>query len=119
MCSTPQKHPAATVAVCAPAGMFIGCAGAEDMLDDVKGRKNFVKKDMDTRETTRKRRDAKAFVVAALLCALNEDSLRGVDYVFMCNRRTAAQRAPKGVLLTQSTRLTNYGEASATASVAG
>ena len=49
MCSTPQKHPAATVAVCAPAGMFIGCAGAEDdMLDeDVKGRRKRVKKDID------------------------------------------------------------------------
>jgi hypothetical protein len=43
MCSTPQKQPAATVAVCAPAGMFMGCAGAELML---KGRKKRVKKDM-------------------------------------------------------------------------
>ena len=29
MCSTPQKHPAATVAAFAPSGMFIGWAGAE------------------------------------------------------------------------------------------
>lgn len=47
MCSTPQKHPAATVAVCAPAGTFIGCAGAEDMLEDVKGRRKRVRKDID------------------------------------------------------------------------
>jgi hypothetical protein len=45
MCSTPQKHPAATVAVCAPEGMFIGVAGLLDML--LKGRKNLVRKDMD------------------------------------------------------------------------
>ena len=31
MCSTPQKQPAAMVAVCAPAGTFIGVAGAELM----------------------------------------------------------------------------------------
>lgn len=55
MCSTPQKQPAATVAVCAPAGTFIGCAGAEDMLDEVKGRKKRVKKDIEVYErTTRK-----------------------------------------------------------------
>ena len=46
MCSTPQKHPAATVAAFAPSGTFIGCAGAEDMLV-VNGRKNFVRKDIE------------------------------------------------------------------------
>lgn len=45
MCSTPQKHPAATVAVCAPEGTFMGCAGAFDIL--LKGRKNLVRKDME------------------------------------------------------------------------
>lgn len=45
MCSTPQKQPAATVAVWAPGGTAIGCAGADDM--DVKGRRKRVKKDMD------------------------------------------------------------------------
>jgi hypothetical protein len=44
MCSTPQKHPAATVAAFAPSGMFIGWAGAEDMV--VNGRKSFVRKDI-------------------------------------------------------------------------
>jgi len=45
MCSTPQKQPAATVAVCAPAGTVMGCAGALDIV--VKGRKSLVRKDME------------------------------------------------------------------------
>jgi hypothetical protein len=45
MCSTPQKHPAATVTVCAPAGTFMGVAGAFDIV--LKGRKSLVKKDME------------------------------------------------------------------------
>lgn len=52
MCSTPQKHPAATVAVCAPAGTVMGCAGADDMVLEVKGRKKRVKKDIDAYEKT-------------------------------------------------------------------
>jgi hypothetical protein len=47
MCSTPQKQPAATVAVCAPAGAVIGVAGPLDMVDVVKGRKSLVRKDME------------------------------------------------------------------------
>jgi hypothetical protein len=45
MCSTPQKHPAATVAVSAPAGTPIGAAGAE--LIEEKDRTNRDKKDIE------------------------------------------------------------------------
>jgi hypothetical protein len=45
MCSTPQKQPAATVAVCAPAGTVIGVAGPFDIEE--KGRKSLVRKDME------------------------------------------------------------------------
>ncbi len=49
MCSTPQKQPAATVAVCAPVGTLMGCAGVEDMvrLDEVDGRRKRERKDME------------------------------------------------------------------------
>jgi hypothetical protein len=35
------------VAVCAPAGAFMGIAGALDIVDVVKGRKSLVRKDME------------------------------------------------------------------------
>jgi hypothetical protein len=44
ICSTPQKHPAATVAVSAPAGTPIGAAGAELIEKD---RTNRDKKDIE------------------------------------------------------------------------
>jgi len=52
MYSTPQKHPAAMVAVCAPAGTLIGCAGAEDIADDVKGRSRRVRNDIELQVRT-------------------------------------------------------------------
>ena len=51
MCSTPQKQPAATVAVCAPEGTVMGCAGALDIV--LKGRRSLVRKDMEKRVARR------------------------------------------------------------------
>lgn len=45
MCSTPQKHPAATVTLCAPDGTVMGVAGLLDIV--LKGRKSLVRKDME------------------------------------------------------------------------
>jgi hypothetical protein len=45
MCSTPQKQPAARVAVCAPAGTAIGVAGVVGAVE--KGRRKRDRKDIE------------------------------------------------------------------------
>jgi len=52
MCSTPQKQPAATVAVSEPAGIVIGAAG-ELMVAEEKGRNNRVRNDIKTKQDTK------------------------------------------------------------------
>lgn len=82
------------MAVCAFAGMLIGCAGAEDMLEDVKGRKNLDKKDIDAREMIMESRSVRVFVVAAFGCLRwMERALRGLVRGFMCNGAHGAPRA--------------------------
>jgi hypothetical protein len=59
MCSTPQKHPAATVATSAPAGTPIGAAGAE--LIEEKGRRNRDRKDIEKYDASIRQNKASSF----------------------------------------------------------
>lgn len=81
ICSTPQKQPAARVAVCAPEGTVMGCAGALDIV--LKGRRSLVRKDMEKRVGRRvTRKIVRDFRMAGLVAGeYEEKEMNGLRYV--------------------------------------
>lgn len=87
MCSTPQKHPAATVAVSAPAGTPIGAAGAELIEKD---RTNRDRNDIEMYAASTKSAKVRSFSLIDLEVVWGIGFVEDVDQqVFYVNIRSS------------------------------
>ena len=83
MCSMPQKHPAASVALSAPSGMFVIllelASGVKRIVDEVKGRVNRWKIEAMTGNVMRDIRKIKSLVMGfslSIVDGVSEERMR-------------------------------------------